>query len=40
MHKYGFIGKFKAKNGKGDELCAILLKASELMTSVMNIKLN
>ena len=33
MAQYGYVGKLAAKDGKGDELAAILLEAANLMSS-------
>lgn len=33
MNKYGFIGIFKAHNGKRDELVALLLQAAALVSA-------
>ena len=33
MNKYGLHGKLQAKSGKGDELAAILLQASQLVAT-------
>lgn len=34
MSKYGLVGKLQARNGKGEELAAILLAAAALMKRV------
>lgn len=33
MHKYGLHGKLQAQAGRGDELAAILLQASQLVST-------
>jgi len=37
--KYGMTGKMKAKDGKGDELAAILLDASKIVSTAKGIGL-